>query len=248
MPKKSKGLALVPPASRPPAPSQVRVTHDVPTALRDSIRAFEHAVGGRAALIEFLSSADSDEQVYEVVKLLGDPANDERSLVLLCGQAGISPGQLFGAFDKATIVRAQILGRLEAAKQVPAAAKEVGRTALPHEQPCTACNGVGSFEEADAKGQTSTRRCTGCNGKGHVLREGDPDQQKTLFELVGLLKTGGGVQVQQNVITPAGAVVGGSLEQLQQVVSELIYRKPTHVDAEVVSSPTQSDSSTDESV
>jgi hypothetical protein len=101
---------------------------------------------------------------------------------------------------------------------------------------------VGSFEEEDAKGKVQTRICTGCNGVGAVKREGDPDQQQKIFELTGLLKSGGGTTVNQNVITPAAAVVGGSLEQLQQVVSELIYRKPTlesatSVDAVVLPSP-----------
>lgn len=231
MPKK-RALALIPASARPVSPTQIKVHKDVPLAIRESIAAFENAIGGRQALIECLSTGDSDEQVSEVLQLLGDPRNDKEPLAKICAQTGITPGQLFTAFDRAAVVRAHVLARMEAANKIPEITREVTRTALPHDKVCTTCNGVGSFERmksVNGKDEYVTEVCVACNGVGSIKREGDPDQQQRAFELTGLLKSGGGTQVTQSLtmVAPSVNVQSGSLEQLQQAVSDLIYRRPT---------------------
>ena len=131
MPKK-KALALVPASARMPAVHTVQKAVDVPKAIRDDIKAFEDLIGGRKALIEALSTADSSEDVRAVLDVIADPKYDETSLAVVCAQAGVSPGQLFAAFKAAAIVRGQILGSLSAAKAAPAVVEYIAAAAVPH--------------------------------------------------------------------------------------------------------------------
>lgn len=229
MPKKKAALTLRPHAARMPAPSSVREVHDIPLAIRSAIHAFEVAIGGRAALIEALSTGESDDQVSAVLDILGDPANDRHALSKLCAQAGISPGQLFAAFDRATIVRARILAKLEAANAVPTVAKEVARTALPHDTICGACNGERVLHKTDRLGKPLEVPCGACNGVGTLRKDGDPDQQQKIFELTGLLRSGSaGMTISQQVLAPSfnGSSSTGTLEQLQQAVNTLLSVRP----------------------
>lgn len=240
MPKKPKSLALVPASARMPPASSVKIAADVPQSIRQAIKAFEDQIGGRKALLEALSTADTSEDVRAVLDVIADPRCDKEPLAKLCAQGGVSPGQLFGAFRTAAIVRGQILGSLTAANVVPQVVEAIAKTALDHEIVCSACNGVGSFEEEQADGKYKTRSCTGCNGQGRIRRDPDPDQQRTILELTGLVKSGGSqqVNVQANITAPTSSA-GGSLEQLQQAVSELIYQRPQNpspVDAVVLES------------
>ena len=240
MPKKSKALALVPASARRPATTIPVAPLQIPHRIREGIKEFEQQIGGRRALIEALSSADAAEDIAEILTILADPKYDTVSLAKLCAQAGISPGQLFGAFKKAALVRGQILGSLEAAKLVPTVVREIGKTCVPYDEPCERCNGAGYIESGEEK--VSARACTACNGVGSIHHAGDHEQQRTILELTGLIQKGSGVavNVQTNNLLPQQGSVGGSLEQLQQAVSELIYTRPQNpspVEAEVLPSP-----------
>lgn len=217
-----------------PAPSAVREVHDIPKAIRSAIHAFEQAIGGRQALVEALSTGDADAQVSAVLDILGDTTNDQHALSKICAQAGISPGQLFAAFDRATIMRARILAKVEASRAVPAVAREVARTALPHETVCEACNGTGGIRTRDESGRFQRTPCEACHGVGQTRRPGDPAQQQKIFELTGLVRTGGGLTIAQQVVTPPIALGSGTLEQLQQAASALLAVRPALPDPPVL--------------
>ena len=236
MAKKQKGLALVPASARMPAARTQPLQADVPQSIRDAISEFEAQVGGRKALLEALSSADSSEEVQVVLDAIADPKHDLEPLAKLCARAGVSPGQLFGAFKTAALVRGQILGSIKAANLVPVTVDEIGRTALPHETTCDACNGSGIFEDTDLKGKPTSRTCTKCNGVGSLHRDGDPEQQRTILELAGLITKGSGISITNSnqTVVPTSVIAGGSLEQLQQAVSDLIHQPLPALDAEIV--------------
>ena len=243
MSKKSKAIALVPASARRPVTTIPVAPLQIPHRIREGIKEFEDALGGRKALIEALSSADAAEDIAEILTILADPKYDKDPLAKLCAHAGISPGQLFGAFKKAALIRGQILGTLKAAELVPRVVEEIGKTCVPYDEPCERCNGAGYIESGEEK--VAARACTACNGVGSIHHAGDHDQQRTILELTGLIQKGSGVavNVQTNNLLPSQGSVGGSLEQLQQAVSELIYTRPSPppVEAEVVSSPPDGD-------
>lgn len=229
--KKQKSLALVPASARMPPASKVKIANDVPLSIRQAIQAFETQIGGRRALLEALSTADTSEDVRVVLDAIADPKYDTEPLAKLCAQGGVTPGQLFGAFRTAAIVRGQILGSLKAAEVVPQVVEAIARTALPYETHCTTCNGLGKIHLGEGK-QVTKSPCSTCNGLGVILHEADSDQQRVILEMTGLVKSGGKEQtiVQANITAPS-ASSGGSLEQLQQAVSELIYQRPASTSA-----------------
>lgn len=234
---KSKQIALVPASARMPAARSQPIQNDVPQSIRNAITQFEAQVGGRKALIEALSSADAAEDVQEVLSAIADPKHDHEPLAKLCARAGVSPGQLFGAFKTAALVRGQILGALKASTLVPTIVDEIGKTALPYDEPCERCNGAGYIESEDRTGKD--RPCGACNGVGSIHYAGNLDQQRTILELAGLITKGSGtnVNIHNANIAPPAAITGGSLEQLQQAVGDLLYVKPVAVDAELLKEP-----------
>lgn len=224
---KLKTLSLVTPAAQ--SPRTLTVQGKVPESIRDAICKFEKEIGGRQALIEVLSTGDSDPSVQKVLYALADPQWDSTSLARVCQQEGITPGELFGAFETAAKRQGQILGALTAAKAAPAIVSEIVRVATPHEEPCETCNGVGQVTPEPTKKQPnpSPRPCDTCNGLGLLKKPASLDHQEKALEIAGLLKPVGGVQVlqQQNTLH-VGQAASGSLEQLQQAVGAILFRTP----------------------
>lgn len=226
--KKKKALALVPAApSRSP---QTRPAPDLvsPTRVEETITAIEEALGGRQGLIEALSVGDSSPDVMAVLQYVGDPRFDRWTLAHICAECRISPGQLFEAFDRATILRAQVLAHAKVAEQTPAMVGEMMILTRRHEVPCTACNGTGTIYERPEKGEQTSYICTSCQGRGTFLAEGDLERQKIALGMMKLTTKDAGVTVPIQINNPAPA--SSSLVQLQQVVTDLLYgasRRPS---------------------
>lgn len=216
-------LALVPGMARP---NPIVVDgKKVPESVQQSILAFEHAIGGRQALIEQLSSGDCSPEVQEVLTIIADPRHDHLTLAVVCARAGISPGQLFQSFRHAAVARAQVLAMLEVANRVPQITEQLLAEAISHTTPCTSCNGVGTkTPEPSAKNpEPKPFTCGACQGLGTLHVPADLERQKIALELANLLKKAGGIAIQTNVNVPAPASKGGSLEQLQQAIGEIMY-------------------------
>ena len=149
--KRSRGsaLALVPAlvheqAQRTPSADLTRP--DPPPSVRETITAFERLIGGREKLLEALSTCSDDPLVETVLVAIGHPDYDgdrSYSLATICRDAHITPWQLFTAFERAATARGQLLSKLEAANASPTVTRQVIADALPHQIPCTACNGEG---------------------------------------------------------------------------------------------------------
>lgn len=240
MPKKKAPLALVPATLRQ-AIQQKAVP--IPSAVHESLYAFEQAIGGRQAIIEALSAGDSSEEVAQVLTILADPRCDRWSLARVCREGKITPGQLMHALEVAALARGRVLALAEAARQVPAITREVLSEAVPHEIPCESCNGTGQQVKAPTQRDPSPKpyTCPSCMGVGKLRRSGDFDRQKLALELTQLLPKANGVQVQTNVQVNTPAQAGlGSLAQLHQAVGEVLWGDPKPaavVEATVVQEP-----------
>jgi len=217
---------MVPAASRS-ATTLTAVEQGLSSAAIDT---FTKAVGGRDALIDVLSVASDAPDVDKIVTLLCDPRYDGYSLRRLCEITGLTIADLFSALKKAAISRAHILAiTTQIAPNLVGVVKDVMIRAQPYEVPCGECGGIGTIT-ADPTKETpnpSPLPCTTCRGGGVMLALPDLDRQKVALELGQLVTKGGPLlALQQNF--PAGAAASsgapGSLEQVQQAVSELLFK------------------------
>lgn len=221
---KAAGLALVPGMAHPN--KLVVDGKRVPTAVQQSIVAYEAALGGRKALIEQLSSGDHSEEVQQVLTIIADPRFDRWTLAKICAHAGISPGQLFQAFRHAAIARAQVFAMVAVADAVPRITADLLAEAIAHTAICTACNGEGTkINEPTAKvPEPQPYKCSACQGLGKIHVPADLERQKLALEMANILKKAGGIAIQNNMVAPAAPTTrGGSLEQLQQAIGEIMY-------------------------
>lgn len=234
---KKPDLRMVPAAARASSPARRE------TQLLDveAIRVFEQALGGREALTAVLATGADDPAVEQVLVLLLDPTTAAAPLPKLCALAGLTVADLFKAFHKASLMRGQIRVAAQLEAQLPGVIADLLRRAQPYDEPCTACGATGTTtpEPTRKVPNPAPGPCGACGGKGQIHVLPDLERQKVVLDLAELLKKGSGISVSQNVINaPAPASGGlGSLEQLQQVVSDALYKSPTErptVEAEVV--------------
>lgn len=221
--KQAASIALVPAAAQARPLDKIVV----PTAVQTSVAAFEKAIGGRPALIEALASGAESPDVQAVLRIIADPHYDRWTLARICQKAGITPWQLFSAFKSAAIARAHVLALLEGANRTPQVTKEIFDSAVKHEETCTACNGLGTIVSEPTKKDPNPppATCLHCNGVGTLWVPGSLEHQKLALDLVGLVKKSGGVQIAVPITNNLpGSQPGGSLEQLQQAVSTILYR------------------------
>jgi hypothetical protein len=231
MPGKKSPVALVlaSPAARTPGMRRAAKALDVPLAVVQAVRETERLLGGREGLIAALSTADTVPEVANILWIIADSRNDKLSLATVCAQNHITPGELFRALKEAALVRGQVLGLVELSNKAQQVAKEVALAATEHTTTCPRCTGLTTIvPEPTLKGKPSAPiPCPACGGKGEVLVPASLDHQKLVFESIGILKKAGGVNVQTNILNPSapssGGMLGGSLEQLQQAVGELLF-------------------------
>ena len=222
--KVSGATALVPAAARP-----IDVLTDEETRLNlEAVETFTQAVGGRDALIDVLSIADTAPDVDRVVTLLIDPRYAKLPLKKVCYLAGLTVADLFAAYKKALITRAHIQATHIVAAKLPPIIEDVMNRATPTPIVCPVCHAHPDDRQV----------CALCRGTGAVLSEPDLDRQKLALELGQLTEKKGGFVITQNqgliTNTQLTAVGTGALEQLQQVVGDLLYTS-----AEVPEEPEQ---------
>lgn len=223
--------ALAPAASRMsrPAAAPDRVFEPPPAVA--AIHAFEKALGGRAQLAaELLTAPDLTPAIRKVLTLILDPRFDRTSLGVLCAQADLTPGQLFGAFRDATVAKATIHAIRLAAARLPRITTEILDDAVTHPEVCSACNGTKVQIIPARRNRPETAVvCVGCKGTGEILVRGDFEKQKFAFELTGILKKGPTIAVdarQDNrSISVGGTGAGGTLAQLQQAIGPILFNR-----------------------
>jgi hypothetical protein len=216
-----------------PEPADAPSLYDEPK-IATALDAFEQLLGGRDHLCaELLTSPEITPLIEKVLTLVYDPRFDKRSLGRLCHEAGIRPGEFFAAFRDATIAKANVQVMQQLAQKLPQLADNLLADAVTHTEPCPRCRGT--KEALTYPRRTARNRnpdpvvapCPDCGATGTITVKGDFERQKTVFELVGMLKKGGGISINQQQLTmhkgggePVGEVQGG-LAQLHQALSGL---------------------------
>ena len=221
---KNKSLAIIPPASLTPD----KVVEFLDSSA-EAINDYERALGGRKELVATLS-LDHSAEMQNLVRMLNDHQFDKHSLGYFCRQVGINLSDLFRAFRNGTLAKAQILASRKIAERLVNVVEDVMARAAPHDEPCATCDGTGEVTPRATKKDPEPKvaSCRVCNGKGTIRHLPDLDRQRLALELAEMIKlprNGNQILNQLNVGTPAAAreVAAGSLEQMQQAVTQLLY-------------------------
>src|SRR3990172_5206771 len=216
-----KGLPRGPAAARAGLSPAAQETLSLSTA---AIKVFEQALGGRQRLADILATGASDPAVERVLNYLLDVTYDDMPLPRLCALAGVTVADLFKAFQRAALVRGQIRAANQLEQHVDAVMADLLHRATPYEETRTICQGTGTMVlPPPRRPPPAPVPCRACHGRGRVLVTPDLERQKLVLEMAQLLpKGGGGASATVNVVN-AGPAVAGTLEQLQQGVSDALY-------------------------
>jgi hypothetical protein len=76
-------------------------------ARASAIKTFELQLGGREALVEILSQADSSPEILDLISWLGNPDFQHESLATICRMANLTAGDVFLAYERALQTRAR---------------------------------------------------------------------------------------------------------------------------------------------
>jgi len=207
----------------------------------EPINEFEKALGGRRSLVNSLS-IDPTPDIKDLVDMLLDPRYDGRSLGWLASKVNISLTDLLRAFRNGEIAKAQILASRTIAAKLPDVVADVMQRAVPYEEPCAGCDATGQMTVRPTKKvpipDPATVTCTICRGKGKIIRLPDLDRQRLALEIGELLKSpkGGPTLLQQFNLGTGLPAVGsasdpgaGSLERMQQAVTDILYGRSAGV-------------------
>lgn len=149
---------------------------------------FEDAVGGRDVLIETLQLSTLDKKQEHFLRILSDPARQNDTLSIIARDSDILPSQVIELFRHASFAKAHAIAQAQLSEAIPSIMRDITDKSVDADIDCPTCMGVPPLE-----GQ-----CLSCNGRGWILRPSDLDRQKIALEVGGLLKKGGGVNVQVN--------------------------------------------------
>lgn len=162
---------------------------------------FEQAIGGRDIFAESLAFAQLEGKQELFLRLLCDPARQKDNLATIARDAGLLPSAVLELFRTASAARASITAMGHLYERIPAIMQDLTSKAVDSTIVCPDCQGVDNNPD-------SPESCMTCRGKGTILRASDYDRQKTSLEIAGLIKKGGGVNVnvqQNNVSGQPGA-------------------------------------------
>lgn len=204
----------------------------------EPINEFEHALGGRTALISSLS-IDATPEVKDLVDMLMDPRYDKKSLGWLASKVNISLTDLLRVYRNGVLAKAQIIASQKIAAALPDVVADVMKRAVPYQEDCAGCDATGKMTVRPTKKvpepDPAQVSCTICRGKGTITRLPDLDRQRLALEIGELLKSpkGGPTMLQQFNIGTAAASSGdanpGSLERMQQAVTDILYGRNASV-------------------
>lgn len=219
---KRRTTALVPASARSAQP----LTSTERTLADEGVTTFEEILGGREKLTQVLAVATDEPEVALVTDLLLDPRYQHHSLRQLCAMTGLTVADLLTAYRKAVIVQAHVQAAPIIAGKLIGVVEDLMTRAQPHYLPCATCHGSGSVIDLPSKDQPSPapRVCTACTN-GQQLHLPDLDRQKLALEVAELVKPKSGITFNQANVLGAGggSSMGGSLEQLQQAVSDVLF-------------------------
>jgi hypothetical protein len=223
------------------------LTKEEAAASEAALDSLVSVLGGKAQLLDTLAVACDVPEVEELLKLFLDPHHATISLRMLCSMAGLTVVDLFSAYKKAMVVKAQLVAFQAITDAILPVVQDVMKRAAPYTIPCYDCGATGQIKDPDAKpeaeGDPAYLTCPTCAGKKELLQLPDLDRQKVALELAQLVQKGSfGINLQQNNMTvppplPDASEGTGNLISLQHAVRELLSgpRQPLPtVDAEVI--------------
>lgn len=238
--------ALAPAASLAPRTTPTEVVQATEARLyakqqaAKAVEVFVAVLGGREGLInELLISPEITPRIQSVLTLVLDPRFADYPLAYLCDKAGLVPGEVFAAFRDAKVALANIEAMRRVANALPDIVDQFLRDAVDREQSCAVCHGTGTVTVQEGSRRTAPKAprhapCKDCYGRGTILVPANREAQKTVFEIIGLLRKSG-LSVNQftqlNQQTTLDLQVDASdgsagLAQLQQAVSGILFGQP----------------------
>lgn len=177
---------------------------------RTALEQFEAGVGGREALIETLELAQLDKKQEHLLNLLLDPKRRYDTINTIARDAGMKPAAVIDLFRSASFAKAHALSMAKMAEALPAVVEDIAAKSVDAKIECPTCFGQQKIAGAD---------CPTCYGKGQIMRFSDLDRQKILLESAGVMKKGGGVNVnvnQQVAVTNPGSFFSSFVKNSDQ--------------------------------
>ena len=188
-----------------------RVTPAVPVHHSDAetLRLFEAAAGGRAALLQRLSYVPDEKLTPEtelLVAQLMDPANGQLSLAQICKLSGFTVGRFLHFLKEARGAQALLECYERIYAGLPGVVDGVMSAAQSQQLPCLACEGTGKVKvptkfTGKRAGQTARvkKSCASCKGTGIISAAAEVERHRLALELGGLSTKKGAPGVQVNV-------------------------------------------------
>lgn len=223
-----------------------------PNVVRE-LTELEATLGGRKGLIQALALAPLTPDLSYTLGMLGDPNSDRLSLAQICARGNILPGELLKHIRNAALLRGQVIAAQQVAQKIPEVVAEVLKKAVPYEDACSACRGVGSLppEPTPQNPNPGPTPCETCLGTGRLVYPADDAKQRLVIDLAQLLPkpgSGGGVNILQQFGAAGGGPTGGAaggiggglspFERLSVMADRILYGsgQPIHdpVDGELV--------------
>lgn len=200
--------------------------------IADALASLEKGLGGRDAMVAALAHAPKSKEIGYLLGLLGDPTRRRTSLADLCLMGGITAGELIDAYKAGQLNRAQALSLTAMDVELPKVVADTLRMALPREQTCPICEGLGMLtaERTRRNPDPEPEPCRACSGKGMQAIDGDIEHKKLALELGQMTAKAGGINiaVQQNTAVFGGSA-GGALEKLQLATDQILYGDASEV-------------------
>lgn len=220
---------------------QTSLTRSIPLTptvpVREALATLEQSVGGRERLILELSHSPAlDEDEGLLMRMLADPANDDRQLAAIAAQLGFTVGGVLRLLSKARGAAALVRSMDAIYRAVPQVAEDLMQEATSRRFQCQECNGVGQILPP-ADSEELPKPCKACWGTGEVVLHPDIEVRKTALQVAGVLKTekAAGVNVQVNNIS-SGQVRTSA--ELREATDRVLYGSGSRgygvVEAEVV--------------
>lgn len=158
-----------------------------PKLALQALRGFERDLGSRTAVIDAMKGCELSEEETYLMDLMADPREAGTPLARLCGQARVSIPRFLDIFRRGAGAQALAAAHGRIYEKLPEVAADVMARALPRHFACFKCPGP---------------ECDKCHGVGYLTEDPELETQKVALQIGGLLKSGGGTEVnvnQQNI-------------------------------------------------
>jgi len=166
--------------------------------------------------------ADKDDRARRVLALLTEPlgAVTPRSLKKAAKLSGLSPIELL------EMIRSHRLhmGILRATAHLPQIMEDTAIDAKSTDHACLKCGGEGQVGQGESRAV-----CRECRGAGSIRVLGDIENRKLMMEMVGLVRKGGGVVINNSQQVGVAGARADTFESLIGRAGKVIEARATRV-------------------